>query len=225
MRISVIIPALDEEHTLPAAIASARAAGVCKVIVVDGGSRDGTARVAGELADRVISGTRGRALQMNAGAAVARGEVLLFLHADTLLPAGFDTAVLAALADPAVVGGRFDVRLLPSSPLIWLTGALINLRSRTSRIATGDQALFARAAVFRELGGFEAIPLMEDIAFTRALKRRGRIACLRHQVTTSSRRWRRNGVVRTILLMWSLRLLYFCGVSPARLHRAYSNTR
>jgi rSAM/selenodomain-associated transferase 2 len=161
---------------------------------------------------------------MNAGAAVARGAVLLFLHADTTLPGGFDQAVLAALHS-GCVGGRFDVVLAPGSPLLRLTGELMNLRSRWSRIATGDQAIFVRRDVFEASGGFPPLPLMEDIAFSRWLKRRGRIACLRQRVVTSSRRWRAGGVVRTILLMWSLRFLYFCGVSPARLHRLYSDAR
>ncbi len=225
MEISVIIPTLNEEENLPAAVASARAPAVREVIVVDGGSSDATARIAAERADRVLHGPRGRAAQMNAGAAAARGQVLLFLHADTRLPAGFDAAVARAFADPGVVGGRFDVRLLPSSPLLWLTGTLMNLRSRLTRIATGDQAIFVRADVFRQLGGFKDIPLMEDVELSRALKRRGRIACLRARVVTSSRRWRRNGVIRTILLMWTLRFLHFCGVSPHRLHRAYADAR
>lgn len=225
MDISVIIPTLNEEENLPAAIASARAPAVCDVIVVDGGSSDATARIAAERADRVLRGPRGRAAQMNAGAAAARGQVLLFLHADTRLPAGFDAALVNAFADPRVVGGRFDVRLLPSSPLLWLTGALMNLRSRLTCIATGDQAMFVRADVFRQLGGFKEIPLMEDVELSRALKRRGRIARLRQQVVTSSRRWQRDGVMRTILLMWTLRLLYFCGVPAHRLQRVYADTR
>ena len=162
---------------------------------------------------------------MNAGAGVAKGDVLLFLHADTIVPRGFDAAVLQALADTRVVGGRFDVALVPSSPLLWLTAELINVRSRWSRIATGDQGIFARRDVFAQLGGFPEIPLMEDIAFTRMLKRHGGIACLRQRVVTSSRRWRAKGIVRTILLMWTLRCLYFCGVSPARLYRAYTDVR
>jgi len=223
--ISIVIPALNEEATLAATVASARGPGVREVIVVDGGSSDGTADLARHLAARVLSAPRGRALQMNAGAAAATGTVLLFLHADTLLPEGFDTAVLTALQNPLVVGGRFDLLLMPSSFLLALTATLINLRSRLSRIATGDQAIFVRRRVFGDLGGFPELPLMEDIAFSRALKRAGGVACLRQKVTTSSRRWRRDGVLRTILLMWSLRLLYFCGVSPERLRRAYADTR
>jgi rSAM/selenodomain-associated transferase 2 len=223
--ISIVIPALNEEATLAATVASARGPGVREVIVVDGGSSDGTADLARHLAARVLSAPRGRALQMNAGAAAATGTVLLFLHADTLLPEGFDTAVLTALQNPLVVGGRFDLLLMPGSFLLALTATLINLRSRLSRIATGDQAIFVRRRVFGDLGGFPELPLMEDVAFSRALKRAGAVACLRQKVTTSSRRWRRGGVLRTILLMWSLRLLYFCGVSPERLRRAYADTR
>jgi len=223
--ISVVIPVLNEESALAATVVSARGPAVREVIVVDGGSSDGTPALAERLADRVLRGPRGRAVQMNAGAAVAAAEVVLFLHADTRLPESFAAAVLAALADPRAVGGRFDVSLQPGSPLLALTGALINLRSRLSRIATGDQAIFVRRRVFDDLGGFPPLPLMEDIAFSRALKRAGRIVCLREKVITSSRRWRRDGVLRTILLMWSLRLLYFCGVSPARLRRVYSDAR
>jgi rSAM/selenodomain-associated transferase 2 len=225
MDISVIVPALDEEQQIAAALISARAPGVREIVVVDGGSSDATARVAREHADLVLTAARGRAAQMNAGAAAARGQVLLFLHADTRLPRGFDAAVLGALGDPAVVGGRFDVRLVPSSPLLVLIGGLMNLRSRLTRIATGDQAIFVRRAVFEALGGFEPIPLMEDVAFCRTLKRCGRIACLALAVETSSRRWREDGPLRTVLLMWWLRLLYFCGVPPQRLRRHYADTR
>jgi GT2 family glycosyltransferase len=150
---------------------------------------------------------------------------LLFLHADTLVPDGYADAVLRACGDPAVVGGRFDVSLQPSSPLLWLTAELINRRSRLTRIATGDQAIFVRRDTFERLGGYAPIPLMEDIELSRRLKRAGRIACLRERVVTSARRWQRHGVVRTILLMWTLRLLYFCGAAPERLQHVYRNAR
>lgn len=225
MRISVVIPALDEEAQLADTVASARAPGVGEIIVVDGGSGDATAHVASQHADLVLSAARGRAAQMNAGAAAARGDVLLFLHADTRLPPGFDAAVLDALADPATASGRFDVRLMPSTLLLRAVAELMNLRSRLSGIATGDQAIFVRRGVFEAIGGFEPIPLMEDIALTRALKRRGRIACLHARVETSSRRWLRDGPLRTILLMWWLRFLYFCGVPPERLRERYADTR
>ncbi|MGH3054187.1 MAG: TIGR04283 family arsenosugar biosynthesis glycosyltransferase, partial [Gaiellaceae bacterium] len=175
--------------------------------------------------DRVLAAPRGRARQMNAGAAQACGDILLFLHADTLVPAGFAGAVTAACAAPGIVGGRFDVRLEPSSPLIHLTGELINRRSRLTHVSTGDQAIFIRREAFEQLGGYADIPLMEDIDLSKRMKRVGTIACLRQRVTTSARRWQKNGVVRTILLMWSLRALYFFGVSPARLQRVYAHTR
>jgi rSAM/selenodomain-associated transferase 2 len=223
--VSVVIPTLNEEGVLAATLERARQPGVQEIIVVDGGSTDTTVATAARRADLVLAAPRGRAAQMNAGAARACGEILLFLHADTLVPEGFARAARAACQDPTVIGGRFDVDLEPSSPLIRLTGELMNRRSRLTRISTGDQAIFVRRDVFERLGGYADIPLMEDVDLSRRIKRAGRIACLPQRVTTSARRWQKNGVVRTILLMWSLRALYFCGVSPARLQRLYRNTR
>jgi rSAM/selenodomain-associated transferase 2 len=147
--------------------------------------------------------------------------VLVFLHADTQLPDGALAAVDAALVDPRVVGGRFDVTFDSRRPIMRAIAHLMNLRSRLSGIATGDQTIFVRRAVFEALGGFPDIPLMEDVELSRRLKRRGRLASLRLRVTTSARKWQREGAVRTVLLMWTLRLLYFAGVSPRRLHRWY----
>lgn len=225
MDLSVIVPTLNERQGLAATLRNACAPRVREIIVVDGGSTDGTCAVAGGFATRVMASSRGRASQMNAGAAVASAEILVFLHADTSLPPGFDDAVCQALSDYRVIGGRFDVSLVPSSPLLWLTSTLMNARSRVTSISTGDQTIFVRREVFVAMGGFPEIPLMEDIEFSRALKRSGQIACLRQKVTTSSRRWRRDGVARTILLMWSLRILYFCGVPAERLCRLYGNAR
>jgi rSAM/selenodomain-associated transferase 2 len=225
MTVSVIVPTLNEERILAATLTRARQPGVHEIIVVDGGSVDATRAVAEPLADRVLSAPQGRAAQMNAGADAARGDVLLFLHADTRVPEGYTVAVAAACAQPGIIGGRFDVNLQPATWLLRLTGQLMNWRSRLSRIATGDQAIFIRREVFEQLGGYASIPLMEDIELSRRMKRAGRIACLRQRVTTSARRWQKHGVVRTILLMWSLRLLYFFGVSPARLQRLYANIR
>ena len=226
--ISVIIPALDEEEALPATIRSCRGAGECEVIVADGGSRDGTAEVARRLADRVVAAPRGRARQMNAGAMVARGEILLFLHADTLLPpCGLD-AVRQALRDRRVVGGAFRIALLPSAEagtyvraMLLLTGRMINLRSAWTRSSTGDQAIFLRAGTFRELGGYRDIPLMEDVELSRGMRRTGRIALLPIRVGTSGRRWEAWGPVRTILRMWSLRLAYLAGMTPDRCSELY----
>jgi rSAM/selenodomain-associated transferase 2 len=225
VNVSVIVPALDEEHALDAIVAAARQPGLLEIIVVDGGSRDRTVDVARACADRVLSADRGRAAQMNAGAAVARGDVLLFLHADTRLPPGCHGAITHALADDRMVGGRFDLRLDAPGIPYRIIERMISLRSRLTRVATGDQAIFARRSVFERLGGFPPLPLMEDIAFCRALKRAGRIACLRERVVTSARRWQRRGVVRTVLLMWTLRAAYYAGVSPARLARAYVDAR
>ena len=193
--------------------------------MVDGGSEDGTPHAAHPLSDRVLVAPRGRARQMNAGAEAARGRVLLFLHADTRLPATAEADVEGCMADPACVGGRFDIRLDSSRPLLRIVGRMISLRSRLTRVATGDQAIFVRRTAFERLGGFPEIPIMEDVAFCRELKREGPIACLRSQVVSSARRWEQNGPVRTILLMWTLKLLYLAGVPPARLKRLYSEAR
>ncbi len=223
MTLSIVIPALDEAPSLARLLPEleARSAG-CEVIVVDGGSRDGTLEIARRHARvRWLGSERGRARQMNAGARAARGDALLFLHADTRLPEGAVAAVTTALSDPAVAGGRFDVRFDNPRRAFRMIAWLMNARSRWTGIATGDQAIFVGRCLFEALGGYADIALMEDVELTRRLKRRGRMACLRLQVTTSARRWERDGVLRTILLMWALRLLYFLGAPPARLHRWY----
>ena len=157
---------------------------------------------------------------MNAGARAASGHALVFLHADTRLPPNADRALAAALERAA--WGRFDVRIEGHHPLLGLVAFAMNLRSRLTGIATGDQAIFVRREAF---DGFPELPLMEDVAFSKAMKRRGRPACLREQVTTSGRRWERGGVLRTIFLMWRLRLLYWLGVPPQRLARDYAERR
>jgi rSAM/selenodomain-associated transferase 2 len=221
MRISVIIPALNEADGIAAALQRLqplRARGH-EVLVVDGGSTDATAARAADLCDRLLQAARGRARQMNAGARAAGGDVLWFLHADTLVPADADAVLLEALARRA--WGRFDVRLSGTQPLLRVVEALMNLRSRITGIATGDQGLFVRRQAFERVGGFPDIPLMEDIALSRALRRHGAPACLRARLVTSSRRWERHGVLRTILLMWWLRFDYWRGVPPARLAARY----
>jgi rSAM/selenodomain-associated transferase 2 len=223
MRLSVVIPALDEGPRLARLLpALSRACPDAEIIVADGGSRDGTADVArSRAAVQLVEGPRGRARQMNAGARRASGDVLLFLHADTRLPDGAAGAIAAALADPGVVGGRFDVRFDSGRRLLAIVAWFMNARSRATSICTGDQAIFARRADFEAVGGYPDIPLMEDIELSRRLKARGRLAALRARVTTSARKWEREGPLRTIGLMWALRLLYFCGVAPERLHRWY----
>ncbi|MGZ8329532.1 MAG: TIGR04283 family arsenosugar biosynthesis glycosyltransferase [Rhodoplanes sp.] len=223
MRLSIIIPVLDEEaeiaHVL-AALAPLRSRGV-ETIVVDGGSRDRTVALAAPLADRVITAPRGRAVQMNAGAVAATGDVLLFLHADTRLPAEADRLVLDGLARSGRQWGRFDVRISGRHPLLRVVAALMNIRSRLTGIATGDQAMFVRRDLFERVGGFPAIPLMEDVAFSRAAKRVGEPLCPSPRAITSGRRWEQRGVMRTILLMWRLRLAYSLGAAPARLAHLY----
>jgi rSAM/selenodomain-associated transferase 2 len=162
---------------------------------------------------------------MNAGASHSQADVLLFLHADTHLPSEARQIIERALDDPACVGGRFDVRLERDRGLAWLIARLISLRSRWSGISTGDQALFVRHEVFAQLGGFTDIPIMEDVDFARRLKRAGRVAPLRTHVVTSYRRWDRHGALRTIVLMWALRLLYWLGVHPDRLKNLYASVR
>lgn len=221
MRLSIILPTLDEAAGIAAALLplqALRRAGH-EVIVADGGSTDGTATRAMPLADRVIAAPRGRARQMNAGAAVATGEALLFLHADTRLPADATARIAAALAKHA--WGRFDVTIQGRPALLRVVAALMNLRSRLTGIATGDQALFVTRAAFDAVAGYPDIPLMEDIALSKQLKRLGPPACLADKVSTSGRRWERHGVWRTILLMWRLRFDYWRGVPAERLARRY----
>jgi rSAM/selenodomain-associated transferase 2 len=218
--LSVVVPVLDEQDGIEAALRSAREPGVGDVVVVDGGSSDETVSRAQRLADQVLRGPRGRALQMNAGARAARGDVLLFLHGDTRLPAGFAADVRAAITAGAV-GGRFDVVLEGRSALLPVVATMMNLRSRLTGISTGDQAIFVRRDVFERLGGYAEIPLMEDVELTGRLRRAGPLAALRSRVITSGRRWDERGAIRTVLLMWRLRLAYACGASPHRLAASY----
>ncbi|RAI46104.1 TIGR04283 family arsenosugar biosynthesis glycosyltransferase [Rhodoplanes roseus] len=223
--LSIVVPVLNEQNAVVAtldALAPLRARGA-EVIVVDGGSRDATVARAMPLADRVIATPRGRAVQMNAGAAIARGTVLLFLHADTRLPDRADRLIAGALASPDRAWGRFDVIISGRHPLLRVVATMMNLRSRLTGIATGDQAIFVRRDAFTTAGGFPPIALMEDIALSAALKRISAPACLSTCVITSGRRWETHGTVRTILLMWRLRLAYWLGASPTRLARAYGH--
>ena len=223
MRLSIILPVLNEADTLPetlAALQPLRWQGH-EILVVDGGSDDGTSAVAAGLADRVLAAPRGRGRQMNAGAAVARGEVLLFLHADTRLPAAAGESIAATLRARSRVWGRFDVRLSGSAWPLRIIEWSMNRRSCLTGMATGDQAIFVTRDAFTSVGGFPELPLMEDLELSRRLKRLSRPACVRAPVITSSRRWEEKGILRTVLLMWSLRLAWFLRVSPRRLARIY----
>jgi rSAM/selenodomain-associated transferase 2 len=225
--LSVIIPTLDEAGQIRETLASveqARRRGT-EVIVVDGGSRDDTIALAADHADLVVSAERGRARQMNAGAVHAKGDVLLFLHADSRPPGGFDQLVNDALAATAKQWGRFDVSIKGKHRLLPLVAAAMNVRSRLSGIATGDQAIFVTRALFEASGGFPDIPLMEDVAFCASLRRRHRPLCLRNRVSTSGRRWEKHGLLRTVVLMWRLRLAYALGASPHDLAKRYAPHR
>ncbi len=222
VRFSIIVPVLDEAETIAAtldALASPRALGH-EVIVVDGGSGDGTLALSRDRADRAIAGPRGRARQMNAGAAKARFDVLLFLHADTRLPPFGIERIAEAVAHGAR-WGRFDVRIEGRSSMLPVVAALMNVRSRLTGIATGDQAMFVRRDLFERVGGFPDQPLMEDVELSRRLRACAPPACLRARVVTSGRRWERCGVWRTILLMWRLRWRYWRGAAADELARAY----
>jgi rSAM/selenodomain-associated transferase 2 len=223
MRLSIVVPALNEAAGIGAALevlAPLRAAGH-EVVVIDGGSDDGTPDLAAPRADRVAAAPRGRASQMNAGARLATGDVLLFLHADTRLPPRAERQVLEGLAGSGRAWGRFDVRIDGRHPLLRVVAGLMNARSRWTGIATGDQAIFVRRDAFAAVGGFPPLPLMEDVALSAALKRVSPPFCLRDRALTSGRRWESRGVVRTVLLMWWLRLRYFLGASPERLAEIY----
>ncbi|WP_179190272.1 TIGR04283 family arsenosugar biosynthesis glycosyltransferase [Hydrogenophaga sp. IBVHS1] len=222
MKLTIVVPVLNEATTLAArlaALAPFRERGA-ELLVVDGGSEDNTLSLASVHADRALEAPRGRASQLNAGACAAQGEVLLFLHADTQLPANAD-ALMANCIDSGHHWGRFDVRIEGHHPLLPLVALLMNLRSRHTGIATGDQAMFVRRDTFQVLGGFAPLPLMEDIDLSRRLKRIGPPTCLNQRVTTSGRRWDQQGFWRTVALMWRLRAAFWRGVDAHTLARRY----
>jgi rSAM/selenodomain-associated transferase 2 len=224
-RLTIVVPVLDEAAIITGALqalAPLRARGA-EVIVVDGGSGDGTPGLAAPLADRVIAASRGRGAPLNAGAALGSGDALLFLHADTTLPDNADGLISAALDERP--WGRFDLRIDGRHPLLAVVARMINWRSRWTGIATGDQAIFIGRAAFDAVGGFPDLPLMEDIAISRRLKQLCRPYCIGTPAVTSGRRWEHHGVIRTILLMWRLRLAYYLGVAPAYLASRYRPVR
>jgi len=232
MSIAVIIPVLNEEDALPSLLKRLLPLDFEEIILVDGSSQDHTVEVAQTFFEtphhprcRILSGPKGRAVQMNAGAAKATTDILLFLHADTQLPHNARTVIEQALSTSHVIGGRFDVRFPHDRGYAWMVSRLMNHRSRVSGICTGDQGIFVRRIVFESMGGFSDMPLMEDIEFSWRLKRKGGIIALRETVITSFRRWEQQGPLRTILGMWILRFLYWLGWSPHRLHRYYHHVR
>jgi len=235
MKVSVIVPALNEAATIAMVLRCAREAGADELVVADGGSVDGTREAANGTADAVVVTPPGRGRQMNAGTRASTGDALLFLHADTVIPPGSIGSVRTALARKDVVGGGFRVRLgtSPGAPIsrriaLRVTGWMINARSRIFRTFTGDQAIFLRRELFDRIGGYPEIPLMEDVELSRAMTRRGRTVLLSPRIVTSARRWESDGTARTILRMWFLRIAYRFGMSSgtcARLYRGRGGNR
>ncbi|HTK87408.1 MAG TPA: TIGR04283 family arsenosugar biosynthesis glycosyltransferase [Nitrospiraceae bacterium] len=255
LHITVIMPVLNEEQILKKTLSHTLALSFDDVIVVDGSSQDRTRDIVASLQVRddrreaigqefssnleprtshpeprapalsLLTTLPGRARQMNAGAAISQGDVLVFVHADTQLPINARDQIEQALLNPAYVGGRFDVQFEPETRWGRVISRMMNWRSRWSGIATGDQAIFVRRVCFQQLGGFSDVPIMEDIDFTRRLKRAGRMAAVRSAVVTSYRRWEQGGPVKTIALMWLLRGLYWLGISPHALTRMYAHVR
>jgi len=227
--VAVVVPVLNEFNSIDACLQHLLEQSLfTDIVIVDGGSTDGTLTVLAGYANSprvsLVSSQPGRGRQMNAGAAACHSDVILFLHADTWLP---DNAI-GSISNAIIRGaewGRFNVQISGTSFLLRIVASMMNIRSCVTGICTGDQAIFMRRDVFAMLGGYSTIPLMEDIEFSRRLKRVARPVCIPARVITSARRWQSHGVVNTILKMWYLRLLYWLGVSPRRLARAYRNTR
>jgi len=219
--VTMIVPVLNEAKCLPCLLTYIREWGMDEIIFVDGGSSDETLQILKSAGVKWIHSERGRAVQLNTGAAQSESDILLFVHVDTSLSSSHVKDMKRVMHDPSVGGGRFDVRLSGHHPAFRIIEWFINWRSRITRISTGDQAMFVRRDVFEKLGGFSEQPLMEDVELSGRLKREGKIACLRRKVVTSSRRWEKHGIARTVLLMWWLRLCYSLGANPEVLKRRY----
>jgi rSAM/selenodomain-associated transferase 2 len=219
--ISVIIPTRNERYELGNTIHSIGMDPAVEIIVADGGSRDGTQELAAQVADRVVNATAGRASQLNAGARHASGEILVFLHADTSLPAGALRAIRTCLTDPRNAGGAFRMNVDSGRGSLRLISWGINMRSRWFGLPYGDQAIFVRRSWFEELRGFRSLDIMEDVDFVRRLRRKGRVALLDLEVRTSERRWQINGVCRTTLVNWAAISMYALAIKPEKIRHFY----
>lgn len=224
-RLSIIVPTLNEQTQLPATLARLRLTSGDELIVVDGGSVDNTVAIARQFTSCVLSSPPGRARQMNLGAAHAGGDILLFLHADTLLPSGGLEAVRAAMQRPDMVGGAFRLAFVPATPALRVIAWGANMRTRLAKLPYGDQALFVRRQLFEELGGYANVPFLEDVKLVQALRKKGLLAIVPQTVQTSGRRWQRDGILYTTIRNNMLMTLYFCGVSPNTLQRWYTARR
>ncbi len=222
MEISVLIPTLNEERLLERALRSARAEPVHEIIVVDGGSSDGTCEIAARYADILVSCRANRGRQMNLGASLATGSILLFLHADCILPRGALSAIAQACRNPSVVGGAFELQIDSARPAMRAIGYLSRLRARAFKLPYGDHGIFVKQEVFQAMGGFRELPIMEDVDFSRRLKRAGKISFIECRILASARRWEQNGIIATALLNWLLPCCFALGVSPERLKRWYT---
>ncbi len=225
LSIAAIVPVFNEAQLLSEKLTTLKALNTDELVFIDGGSTDTTQQILEASGVSWHAGAKGRAAQMNDGAEKCSRDILLFLHIDTEIDESNISALKSAMKQPEKVGGRFDVCLSGHHPAYQMISWFINLRSRLTKISTGDQALFVRRKVFEQMGGFADLPLMEDVEFSTRLKREGSIACLRETVTTSSRRWQQHGIIRTILLMWKLRLLYWLGTPADKLADLYRNAR
>ena len=223
--VAIVVPILNEGDRLPHLLYMLQCLHADEVMLVDGGSNDGSDLLLAASKFKWIRSEPGRAVQMNRGAEKCHSDILLFLHADTELERARLERLREVMQQPDIVGGRFDARLSGEHPAFRMIEWFINARSRLSKISTGDQCQFVRREVFEGLGGFPEQSLMEDVAFSKRLKGLGKIACLRDKVTTSSRRWEQHGILKTVLLMCKLRLYYWLGISPERLATIYRDAR
>jgi rSAM/selenodomain-associated transferase 2 len=223
--LSIIVPTLNEQEQLHATLARVLLAPGDELIVVDGGSTDGTVAIAQQFTPAVLSAPTGRARQMNYGAAHAGGDILVFLHADTLLPVGGLEAVREMMRLPHIVGGSFRLAFAPATPALRVIAWGANMRTRFGKLPYGDQALFVRRMHFEALGGYADVPFLEDVKLVQALRKRGVLALLPQTIQTSGRRWLRDGVMYTTVRNNVLMALYWCGVSPSTLQRWYGQRR